>query len=180
MLEPFGTFWFQKGVKGSGTLCEALATRGIMSIGVIIENDEKRRKHFVCWNKYQVIVDTLLRDNRETLRYTHVSYQSYQLSEIRSQGSGEKNELKSFTIHHSLLLFVVVWWCCCEFCLDQDANQSIHSIDYSMAILWLYTMLTVPIQSFATVLTQKDVVVCDVCSSVFEYLETLDFSGILF
>jgi len=24
MLEPFGTFWFQKGVKGSGTLCEAL------------------------------------------------------------------------------------------------------------------------------------------------------------
>jgi|AntRauTorckE5430_2_1112549.scaffolds.fasta_scaffold41090_1 hypothetical protein len=26
MLEPFGTFWFQKGVKGSGTLCEALET----------------------------------------------------------------------------------------------------------------------------------------------------------
>jgi hypothetical protein len=28
MLEPFGTFWFQKGVKGSGTLCEALVLEG--------------------------------------------------------------------------------------------------------------------------------------------------------
>jgi hypothetical protein len=56
-------------------------------------------------------VDTLLRDNREThqIHTRELSeLQATVVSAIRGQGSGEKNELKSFTIHHSLLLFVVV------------------------------------------------------------------------